>query len=141
MSQREPRQLDPGYLAWLKTQPCCACKRSFMQVGPSDPAHLKAGNVVLGKPWAGTAKPDDKWATALCRSCHDRQHAHGDELGWWSAHGIDPFKLAARLYARYRRENPKAPAPHVRKQRPVKKRKPRDQRTKIRSRNDLRRLL
>jgi hypothetical protein len=32
------------------------------------------------------------------------QHAHGDELAWWAAHGItDPFALAISYYERYQR--------------------------------------
>ena len=128
--QREPRMLDPGYLAWLRTQPCCCgCGRPM----PSDAAHLRTGVTGLGR------TPHDRLALPLNHSCHMRQHDFGDEAAWFAAHGIrDPLLLADRYYARYRRENPKAPAPYIRKQRPVKKRKPRDQRQKLRSRNDLR---
>ena len=32
------------------------------------------------------------------------QHHHGDELGWWAAHGVtDPFALAITYYQRYQR--------------------------------------
>lgn len=85
-------------------------------------------------------KPHDMRAVPLNHSCHMRQHAFGDEAAWWHAHGVrDPLLVADRFYAQYRREHPKAPEPHVRKTRPVKKRKPREQRTKIKSRNTLRR--
>lgn len=134
MTQRAPRLLDPGFISWLHKRPCCACGRSPAPDASHDAAHLKAGNVLLGKPWAGTVKPDDRWATTLCRSCHNRQHAHGDEIGWWNAHGIDPFALAQRLYAQYRLENPNANPPYVRKQRSIKTRQPRGQRQKIKGR-------
>lgn len=130
MRQREPRRRDPGYLAWLRTQGCCCgCDRA----APSDAAHLRVGVTGMGR------KPDDDRALPLNHSCHMRQHAHGDEAAWFRAHAINPLQLAGLFYARYQRENPKAPAPYVRKQRPVKKRKPRELRAKLKSRNTLRR--
>ena len=137
--QRQPRLLDARYLRWLGQRACDVCRKAPPPGGSNDAAHLKAGNVTIGKPWAGTSKPSDMWATTLCRSCHDQQHDYGDELGWWQAQGIiNPFALCLRLYRQFKAENPKAPAARPRKQRPVKKRKPRDQRQKLRSRNDLR---
>lgn len=85
-------------------------------------------------------KPNDRCALPLYHGCHMRQHAFGDEAAWFAAHGIkDPLALAASYYDRYRRETPNANPPYVRKPRSIKERKPRDQRVKIRSRNDLRR--
>ena len=52
-------------------------------------------------------KPDDRWAIPLSRACHMRQHAYGDELGWWSAHGKDPFVLALQYNALYANETGK----------------------------------
>jgi hypothetical protein len=128
MNQRAPRLRDPGFLCWLRRKPCHACGKA----APNDAAHLKAGNIEIGKPWAGSAKPDDTWATPLCRGCHMRQHAYGDEVGWWQAQGVvDPWALAARYYTTYRRENPNANPPYVRKLRSIKSRKPAAQRQKI----------
>lgn len=129
LKPKDPRQRDPGYLAWLRTLPCCCgCGKP----APSDAAHLRTGVTGMGR------KPHDRLAVPLDHGCHMRQHAFGDEAAWFHAHGIEPLLLADRYYARYRRENPKAPAPYVRKPRPVRQRKPREQRAKIRSRNDLR---
>lgn len=126
LRQRTPRLLCSGYLKWLRDLPCaCGCGRP----APSDAAHLRAG--VTG----GGRKPDDMEAIPLNHGCHMRQHAYGDEAAWFAAHGIkDPKALAKRYYARYRRENPNAPEPYVRKTRPVKARKPRSQRQKIKGR-------
>lgn len=126
MNQRQPRLLDPGYLAWLRKQPCaCRCGRS----APSDAAHLRTGVTGMGR------KPNDCCAVPLSHGCHMRQHAFGDEAAWFAQHGItDPLKLAERYYARYRAENPAANPPYVRKQRSIKDRKPRDQRAKIKGR-------
>jgi hypothetical protein len=43
-------------------------------------------------------KPHDYWAVPLNRKCHTAQHAFGDEMLWWSQHGIDPFKTCMRYY-------------------------------------------
>lgn len=33
---------------------------------------------------------------------HMAQHAYGDEVGWWSLHGVpDPFERSMRYYAAY----------------------------------------
>lgn len=124
--QRQPRQHCPGYLRWLRLQPCaCGCGRP----APSDAAHLRTGVTGMGR------KPDDMRAIPLNRSCHRRQHAFGDEARWFAMHGIDrPLLLADRHYAQYRRENPAAPPPYTRKLRSIKDRKPREQRQKIKSR-------
>ena len=137
MTQRQPRLLDPGYLAWLRKQPCaCGCGRS----APSDAAHIRYGSVHYDKPPTGMGqKPDDKWALPLNHSCHMRQHAYGDEKGWWHAHGYEPLLIVQGYWHHYRAENPGANPPYVRKLRSIKPRKPREQRAKIRGRNNLRR--
>ena len=106
--QRQPRQRDEGYLKWLRKKPCaCGCGKS-----PSDAAHLRAGSVAYGKENPGLgAKPSDCWAMPLHRSCHMRQHAFGDEVLWWSQHGIpDPFGRSMRYYAAYQAECPQTTA-------------------------------
>ena len=53
-------------------------------------------------------RPDDSWALPLKHQHHMAQHYHGDELGWWLAHGVaDPFALALDYYQRYQRIKPK----------------------------------
>lgn len=99
MIAKSPRMLDAGYLRWLRRQPCCCgCRRP----SPSDAAHIRAASLKHGKPYTGKAeKPSDHWALPVNHAHHMAQHAHGDELGWWSARGIDPFELAIRYYRRY----------------------------------------
>lgn len=46
-------------------------------------------------------KPDDRYATPLCRQDHDAQHAFGNETEWWRLAGLNPFEIAAELYAEY----------------------------------------
>jgi hypothetical protein len=39
-------------------------------------------------------KPSDEFAVPLCRS----HHRAGDERAWWQANGIDPVKVARKLW-------------------------------------------
>lgn len=100
LRQKQPRVQEPRYLAWLRKQGCaCGCGSP----PPSDAAHLRAGSIRYKKEYPGLgAKPSDQWALPLNRSCHMRQHAYGDEVGWWSLHGVpDPFGRSMWYYAAY----------------------------------------
>lgn len=131
MAPRQPRLIDHAYLAWLRKQACsCGCGKP----APSDAAHIKSGSVEMGKPPAGTLRPSDFWAVPLNRSCHMRQHAWGDELGWWAAHRKDPFKLAISYYREFQATRPEPTEPKPKAKRPVRPRKPRHQRQKIKGR-------
>jgi hypothetical protein len=101
MSQKQPRMVDAGFLAWLRQKPCCVCGRA----APSEAAHLRMGNLDIGKRHVGMAeKPSDFWATPLCVWCHragmESQHALGEEQ-FWKLAGINPFALAIKLYAEF----------------------------------------
>ncbi len=98
MSQRQPRLVDDGYLAFLRLLPCTACGKP----APSDAAHIRFGSVLYGKRMVGMGeKPDDKWAVPLCRACHTDQHAH-NEFEWWMDHfRANPLEIAKVLYASY----------------------------------------
>jgi hypothetical protein len=41
------------------------------------------------------ARPHDWFTVPLCRHCHDRQHAVGEEKFW---KGVDAIRVAAALY-------------------------------------------
>jgi hypothetical protein len=93
--QRQPRERDNKHLAFIRRLPCAACGTT----AGSDAAHLRAGDLSIGKRPTGKAeKPSDRWTTPLCRPCHERQHS-GAELAFWSDLGIDPFALCQALYA------------------------------------------
>ena len=93
--QRQPRERDNRHLAFIRRLPCAAC----LIAGPCDAAHLREGDITIGKRHTGKAeKPSDRWSTPLCRPCHERQHS-GAELAFWHALGIDPFDLCQALYA------------------------------------------
>ena len=94
LCQRQPRLLDPEFLAFLRKKPCsCGCGRA----APSEAAHIRIGL------FAGQMKPHDRNALPLNAWCHrlapDSQHA--DEKSFWKRRGVDPFELAARYYREY----------------------------------------
>jgi hypothetical protein len=140
LRQRTPRLLWPGFLAFLRKQPCCVCgTRQRVEA-----SHIRMGSITRGiEACIGLqTKPDDKWAVPLCDMQHRLEpnalHNMGEE-NFWRLYGINPFVVAESYQLDYAREFPDAAPPYVRKQRAVKARKPRDQRAKIRSRNNLRR--
>lgn len=92
------RVRDNGYLAFLRRQPCCACRTA----PPCDPAHIRS-HKPGERPTGLQRKPDDARCTSLCRACHDRQHAMR-ELDFWAGLGLDPFEVAERLFAAYQAE-------------------------------------
>ncbi len=114
-----PRLHDDGYLRFLRTKPCCICGK----VGDTEAAHIRIGFRTLGK------KPDDRFATPLCRQCHREQHGQ-NETAFWMRYCGDPWAIAERMYAEYGGIGGK---PRV-KRKMVKPRKPKEQRAKIRSR-------
>lgn len=114
-----PRLHDPGYLAFLRTKPCCICGR----VGETEAAHIRIGFFAMQK------KPDDKDATPLCRDHHRQQHST-NELLFWGHHRLNPFEIAERLYREYGGTGGKP----RQKRKTTKPRKPPHLRAKIKSR-------
>ena len=99
--QRQPRERDPGYLAFLRRLPCVVCGATRR----IEAAHVRAGYSSAG--WAPTGmmqKPDDARAVPLCATCHregpNAQH-RANERQWWSGHGIDPPDLCRALHSAY----------------------------------------
>jgi hypothetical protein len=99
-----PRVRNEGYLAFVRTRPCCACGIT----GRSQAAHIRMGSRSLGKEPTGMGqKPDDRFALPLCgpvigiaEGCHARQHS-GSEAAFWKALDKDPFVIAGWLFALY----------------------------------------
>jgi ERF superfamily len=98
----EPRGMDKSVLAvaaprryrnrehlrYVAQQACLVCGRK-----PSDPHHLRHV-----QPRALGRKASDEFAVPLCRSHHRAVHRAGDERAWWQAAGIDPVKVARKLW-------------------------------------------
>jgi hypothetical protein len=82
------RYRNRQHLRYVMQQPCLVCGRK-----PSDPHHLR-----YLQPRALGRKASDEFAVPLCRVHHRAAHRAGDERAWWQAAGIDPIKIARRLW-------------------------------------------
>ena len=76
------------HLRYVISQPCLFCARK-----PSDPHHLR-----FMQPRALGRKTSDEFVVPLCRTHHRAAHRAADEQAWWKAIGIDPIKIARKLW-------------------------------------------
>jgi hypothetical protein len=85
----EPRRYrNKEHLRFVAQQACLVCGRK-----PSDPHHLR-----FMQPRALGRKVSDEFVTPLCRIHHRAVHRVGDERAWWKEAGIDPVKVARKLW-------------------------------------------
>jgi len=85
----EPRRYrNKDHLTFVAQQSCLLCGRM-----PSDPHHLR-----FTQPRALGRKVSDEFVAPLCRIHHREVHRSGDERAWWKQAGIDPVKVARRLW-------------------------------------------
>jgi hypothetical protein len=82
------RYRNKEHLRFVARQPCLLCARM-----PSDAHHLR-----FVQPRALGRKASDEFAVPLCRIHHRAAHRAGDERAWWKAAGIDPVKVARKLW-------------------------------------------
>jgi ERF superfamily protein len=82
------RYRNREHLRYVAKQACLVCGRK-----PSDPHHLRHV-----QPRALGRRASDEFAVPLCRSHHRAVHRAGDERAWWQATGIDPLKVARKLW-------------------------------------------
>jgi len=82
------RYRNREHLRYVMQQPCLVCGRK-----PSDPHHLG-----FTQPRALGRKVSDEFAVPLCRGHHRAVHRSGDERAWWKQAGIDPIKVARKLW-------------------------------------------
>jgi hypothetical protein len=82
------RYRNREHLRYVAQQPCLVCGRK-----PSDPHHLG-----FTQPRALGRKVSDEFAVPLCRGHHRAAHRSRDERAWWRQAGIDPIKVARRLW-------------------------------------------
>ena len=82
------RYRNREHLRYVVQQACLVCGRK-----PSDPHHLRHA-----QPRALGRKASDEFAVPLCRSHHRAVHRASDERAWWEATGIDPLKVARKLW-------------------------------------------
>jgi hypothetical protein len=105
LRQREPRQEDRAFLAFVRLRPCCACGAA----PPVQAAHVRMACPEQGKRQTGKGeRPSDRWAVPLCQACHQdgpgAQHK-GAEAAFWRRAGINPFAIAAALYEEFTSAN------------------------------------
>jgi hypothetical protein len=82
------RYRNREHLRYVAHQACLLCGRK-----PSDPHHLG-----FTQPRALGRKVSDEFAVPLCRGHHRAVHRSRDERAWWRQAGIDPIKIARRLW-------------------------------------------
>jgi hypothetical protein len=82
------RYRNREHLRYVAQQACLVCGRK-----PSDPHHLG-----FTQPRALGRKVSDEFAVPLCRGHHRAVHRSRDERAWWNQAGIDPIKVARRLW-------------------------------------------
>src|SRR5262249_1512743 len=82
------RYRNREHLRYVTQQPCLVCGRR-----PSDSHHLG-----FMQPRALGRKVSDEFAVPLCRGHHRAVHRARDEPAWWKQAGIDPIKVARRLW-------------------------------------------
>jgi ERF superfamily len=103
------RYRNREHLRYVAEQACLVCGRK-----PSDPHHLG-----FTQPRALGRKVSDEFAVPLCRGHHRAVHRSRDERAWWRQAGIDPIKVARRLWketrglGQRRSTRPALPWPHV----------------------------
>jgi hypothetical protein len=90
------RYRNKEHLRFVMRQPCLLCGRK-----PSDPHHLG-----FMQPRALGRKTSDEFVVPLCRTHHREAHRTGDERAWWKAAGIDPIKIARKLWVDTRLSRP-----------------------------------
>jgi hypothetical protein len=85
----EPRRYrNKEHLRFVAQQACLVCGRK-----PSDPHHLR-----FMQPRALSWKVSDEFVAPLCRIHHRAVHRVSDERAWWKLAGIDPVKVARKLW-------------------------------------------
>jgi hypothetical protein len=82
------RYRNREHLRYVTSLPCLFCART-----PSDAHHLR-----FTQPRALGRKVSDEFAVPLCRTHHDAAHQARDEQAWWKSIGIDPVKVARKLW-------------------------------------------
>jgi ERF superfamily len=88
-----PKRLrDKAHLKFVASQACLVCGRQ-----PSDAHHLRSA-----QPRALGRKVSDEFAVPLCRTHHREVHRNHDETHWWSRFSLNPFSIAAVLWAQTR---------------------------------------
>ena len=82
------RYRNKEHLRFVAQQPCLLCGRK-----PTDAHHIR-----FVQPRALGRKASDEFTVPLCRSHHRAVHRAGNEQAWWQTAGVDPLKVARKLW-------------------------------------------
>ena len=100
MKASRGREVDHGFLAFLRRQPCCVGPVGC--AGPVQACHIRFG--LPGEPPTGMQrKPNDDRCTPMCARHHAEQHDM-NERAFWARYRRDPFAVADALYKLYMSE-------------------------------------
>jgi hypothetical protein len=91
------RYRNKEHLRFVAQHACILCDRK-----PSEAHHIR-----FVQPRALGRKASDEFAIPLCRSHHRALHRAGDEKAWWQQAGIDPVKIARKLWKLTRMHEPR----------------------------------
>lgn len=101
--QRQPRETDSGFLAYLRRQPCDARHMGGCS-GPIQAAHIRFSDAAAGSINPGMQRKNhDRHATALCEGHHIHGQHRTNERAWWASIGRDAYATAAAHFASYNR--------------------------------------
>jgi hypothetical protein len=95
------RERDPGFLAYLRRQPCEARGLGGCS-GPIEAAHIRYSDASRGSINPGMARKNhDRHANPLCRFHHQHDQHAGSERAFWERLGKNAYDTAARHYAAF----------------------------------------
>lgn len=100
--QRQPRERDAGYLAWLRRLPCAAGVLGHPGCGgATQAAHVRYSAAGKGRNPGLQSKNHDRHANPLCEAHHLHDQHRRKEQAFWADVGVDAYDLSAALYAAY----------------------------------------
>jgi len=100
--QRQERETDPGFLAYLRRQPCEAAHLGGC-AGPIQSAHIRYADAARGAREPGMQRKNhDRHANPLCEAHHIHDQHRRRERDFWSSLGKDAYDTAAGHFAAYR---------------------------------------
>ena len=107
--QRQPRQFDQSYSAWLHGLPCIACLIEGR--APPEHRHIEAAHQKIGRQKALGRRPSDGLQVPLCAWDHRLAPDCCDpaQAKFWARLGIDPLDYCNALYAAFKADEPGEP--------------------------------
>ena len=99
------RECDPGFLAYLRRQPCEATHMGGCQ-GPIEAAHIRYSDAQHGRNPGLQRKNHDRHANPLCWFHHQHDQHRRNERRFWESIGKNAYERAAHHYSSYRANMP-----------------------------------